>query len=173
MSSVIKNTLCYVGIPVLVAAATGGGVYYYLQQSDDSQPAQEAAAPALPPPTPAPEPVEVAPGVEEPATPATEPETTPEPAPTPKPEAIPEPEPDESTCYRKRERDLMVLPGTAFDVSGNRIGYGKGFYDRYLSKHQKHTTVAVAFEFQVMDEVPFEELDILPQTLVTEKEMIG
>lgn len=83
---------------------------------------------------------------------------------------IPEPEGcEEAVC----EEALLIVPGVAFDRARHRVGYGQGFYDRYLSKHQKHTTVAVAFEFQVMDEVPFEELDILPQTLVTEKEMIG
>ena len=87
---------------------------------------------------------------------------------------IPEPEPDESTCYRKRECDLMVLPGTAFDVSGNRIGYGKGFYDRYLAAGFSGETVAVAFSFQVLEEkrIPAEETDRKVNCIVTEKEVI-
>ena len=82
---------------------------------------------------------------------------------------IPEPEGCEKAVC---EDALLIVPGVAFDRARHRVGYGQGFYDRYLDRHPHHTTVAVAFEFQVMDEVPFEELDILPQILITEKEMI-
>lgn len=68
---------------------------------------------------------------------------------------------------------LMVMPGVAFDESRHRIGYGGGFYDRYLEAHPGLGTVALAFEFQVKEEVPFEKFDILPGKIVTEKRVIG
>ena len=69
----------------------------------------------------------------------------------------------------RAEDALMILPGVAFDRKRRRIGYGGGFYDRYLSVHRRHRTVAVAFEFQLMEEVPSEPTDILPEILVTER----
>jgi 5-formyltetrahydrofolate cyclo-ligase len=70
------------------------------------------------------------------------------------------------------EDALMIVPGVAFDRARHRVGYGQGFYDRYLSKHTQHPTIAVAFDFQLVPEAPYEETDILPGTLITEKEVI-
>lgn len=66
------------------------------------------------------------------------------------------------------EDALMIMPGVAFDAQRHRAGYGAGFYDRFLAEHRQHPTVAVAFDFQMVDGVPSEETDILPQILVTE-----
>lgn len=66
------------------------------------------------------------------------------------------------------ESALLIVPGVGFDCARCRCGYGKGFYDRYLSKHTGHVTVAAAFEFQMVDEVPCTPYDIAPQYLVTE-----
>lgn len=71
------------------------------------------------------------------------------------------------------ERALLIVPGVGFDPMRHRCGYGKGFYDRYLSKNVNHTTIAVAFEFQIMDEVPSQEHDICPQYLITEDRMFA
>ena len=68
---------------------------------------------------------------------------------------------------------LLIVPGVGFDAQRHRCGYGKGFYDRYLSKNTKHTTVAVAFEFQMVDEVPAQPHDICPQYLFTEDRMFA
>ncbi|MGI6010389.1 MAG: 5-formyltetrahydrofolate cyclo-ligase [Ruminococcus sp.] len=77
--------------------------------------------------------------------------------------------PEPVNCPRADGEDaFLVIPGVAFDKKRHRIGYGQGFYDRYLSIHNRHKTAAVAFDFQVFDEVPFEALDITPQALVTE-----
>ncbi|MCD8097239.1 MAG: 5-formyltetrahydrofolate cyclo-ligase, partial [Lachnospiraceae bacterium] len=53
----------------------------------------------------------------------------------------------------------------------HRGGYGGGYYDRYLERHPGLDHIAIAFEFQVFPEVPFEEHDILPQMLVTEEKI--
>ncbi len=82
-----------------------------------------------------------------------------------------EPDPGNCPCLDEEEDALMILPGLAFDRSLHRVGYGGGFYDRYLEEHRKHMTVAVAFECQVFDGVPSDERDICPRMLVTEKEI--
>lgn len=69
------------------------------------------------------------------------------------------------------EEALLIVPGVAFDANRHRCGYGQGFYDRYLEKHTKHTTIAVAFEYQIVDEVPAGPYDIFPQMLITEREV--
>ena len=63
---------------------------------------------------------------------------------------------------------LMIVPGVAFDKWRHRIGYGGGFYDKYLSGHPNCVTVAIAFDFQIVAEVPTEIFDIVPQMLITE-----
>lgn len=68
---------------------------------------------------------------------------------------------------------LVIVPGVAFDKQRNRIGYGKGYYDRYLLDHPGLHTIAVAFDMQVLDEVPYEETDIRPEVLITETITIG
>lgn len=67
---------------------------------------------------------------------------------------------------------LMILPGLAFDGQRHRVGYGGGFYDRYLEAHPGMKKIAFAFEFQIFDQVPFEEFDIQPEKIITEKRII-
>ena len=76
------------------------------------------------------------------------------------------------------ELDLIIVPGVAFDKKGGRMGYGAGFYDRYFKKINKDnikriTKLALAYDFQVIDEVPMEELDMPVDFIITEKEFIG
>lgn len=66
---------------------------------------------------------------------------------------------------------VMIMPGVAFDRDNHRVGYGGGFYDRFLEKHPQIKRVAVAFEFQMMPEVPTEPTDISPEIIVSEKEI--
>lgn len=56
--------------------------------------------------------------------------------------------------------DLAVIPGMAFDARGNRLGRGKGYYDRTLSKLARVYKIGVCFPFQLVDEVPTEATDI-------------
>ncbi len=66
--------------------------------------------------------------------------------------------------------DLVVVPGLAFDRRGGRIGYGKGYYDRLLSRLSSQVPrIALAFEFQVLDTVPQDVNDIQVDTIITEK----
>lgn len=82
-----------------------------------------------------------------------------------------EPVPNDKTKIRDGEA-LMIMPGVAFDEQKNRVGYGGGFYDRYLEKHQKLKKIAIAYEFQVIDFVPTEEFDQRPDCIITEERVI-
>lgn len=68
------------------------------------------------------------------------------------------------------EDALMIMPGVAFDKNNHRVGYGGGFYDRYLEKHPDLKRIAAAFEFQILSGVPTEPTDISPEIVVTEKQ---
>lgn len=57
--------------------------------------------------------------------------------------------------------DLIIIPGVAFTKEGLRLGHGKGYYDTFLSKVTwRHTTIALAFREQVVEEVPTDEHDV-------------
>lgn len=81
------------------------------------------------------------------------------------------PEPERGRPAELAEIGLIVVPGAAFDGRGNRIGYGAGFYDKLLPRYQGRT-VALAFELQIVPEVPADSHDIPVQTIVTEKRVI-
>lgn len=55
--------------------------------------------------------------------------------------------------------DLIVVPGMAFDKCGHRLGRGKGYYDRFLSKHPSTPTIGICFDFQVLPAIPTEPHD--------------
>ena len=81
-------------------------------------------------------------------------------------------EPKEDLSPGDEEDALLLMPGVAFDTMRHRVGYGGGFYDRFLEAHTGMVTVALAFEFQLRKEVPFEEFDIRPAKVVTEKRIV-
>ncbi len=70
------------------------------------------------------------------------------------------------------EDALLLMPGVAFDIKRHRVGYGGGFYDRFLEAHPDLVTIALAFEFQVKEKVPFEKFDIRPAKVVTEQRVL-
>ncbi|HVP81874.1 MAG TPA: 5-formyltetrahydrofolate cyclo-ligase [Nitrososphaeraceae archaeon] len=70
------------------------------------------------------------------------------------------------------EMDLLIIPGIAFDLQGNRIGYGKGYYDRFLSSRKVNYIIGLAFENQIIKKIPYTEYDIPVDLLFTEKRTI-
>lgn len=64
---------------------------------------------------------------------------------------------------------FMCMPGLAFDRSYNRIGYGGGFYDRYLSVENKLYKAALAYETQLLESIPAQDGDVRPDMIVTEE----
>lgn len=63
--------------------------------------------------------------------------------------------------------DLIVVPGVAFDRNGNRIGRGRGYYDRFLCKHLNVKRIGICFDFQLVDEVPTEPNDIRMDKIIS------
>ncbi len=55
---------------------------------------------------------------------------------------------------------LVLMPGLAFDREGHRIGYGGGFYDKFLAEEPLHPTIALCYEFQLCEHLQTEEFDI-------------
>ena len=55
---------------------------------------------------------------------------------------------------------LVLMPGVVFDPAGHRIGYGGGFYDKFLSGEPNHPTVALCYDFQVFPNLETEEFDV-------------
>lgn len=66
------------------------------------------------------------------------------------------------------ELDLVMVPGVAFDRRGGRLGYGKGYYDRLL-RRAGGGAVAVAFECQIVAEIPMLQYDVFMDKVITEK----
>lgn len=70
------------------------------------------------------------------------------------------------------ERALVLTPGVAFDRNGNRIGYGKGYYDRYFTCHPSLTRLGVSYYSQMEESIPAQETDVKLQYLITECRMM-
>ncbi len=69
--------------------------------------------------------------------------------------------------------DLIIIPGVAFDLNGNRIGRGFGYYDNFLKKVRSSAKiVALAFEMQIAKEIPNDKNDIPVHGIITEKRII-
>ena len=81
--------------------------------------------------------------------------------------AVPEP-PGDGEPMDREGPGLVLVPGVAFDVSGNRIGYGKGFYDRFLKDIPRRNRFALAYRFQVLDGIPSLETDVGVGSIITE-----
>ena len=72
-----------------------------------------------------------------------------------------------------KELELIIVPGVVFDYSKNRIGYGAGYYDRFLKKVNKNCyKVGVAFDIQFVNEVLAEEHDIKLDAIITESTVV-
>lgn len=71
---------------------------------------------------------------------------------------IPEPIADEPIADDPTA--LVLMPGLAFDPQGHRIGYGGGFYDRFLAEETAHPTLALCYDFQMLEHLETEEFDI-------------
>lgn len=76
-------------------------------------------------------------------------------------------EPSEGTPADPATMELIIVPAVAYDRRGNRLGRGKGFYDRLLAT-TKATTIGVAYDFQLVDELPVEPHDTPVQIVLTE-----
>lgn len=93
---------------------------------------------------------------------------------------IPEPVAVRALNMGLNEIDIEIIPGIGFDLKGNRLGYGAGYYDKLLSHKSKRlsktkgriTTIALAFEEQIAEKIPSEPHDIRVDLIVTDKRLI-
>ena len=76
------------------------------------------------------------------------------------------PEPIADAPVAEDQRALVLMPGLAFDPQGHRIGYGGGFYDKFLAKEPHHPTLALCYEFQMQAHLDTEEFDIPVDTVL-------
>lgn len=83
-------------------------------------------------------------------------------------------EPDENSVrpVHPMAVDLMIVPGVAFDPLGSRIGYGKGYYDRLLSRTSNALVVGLAYDFQILDVLPALAHDVRMGKIITESRTI-
>jgi 5-formyltetrahydrofolate cyclo-ligase len=87
---------------------------------------------------------------------------------------IPEPDPQKSRPVAAREIDAAIIPGSVFDINGGRLGYGGGYYDRFLVNDAPQAKrVGFAFEMQVIENVPVQPHDQPLDILITEKRIVN
>lgn len=86
---------------------------------------------------------------------------------------IPEPIPSPENIAHLRDTGLVVVPGVAYDATGARLGYGKGCYDRLLANaRDRPPLVGLAFEEQIVGDVPAEAHDVKVDIIVTDERTI-
>ena len=82
-------------------------------------------------------------------------------------------EPIDGTVVEPTERSLILVPASCYDLQGNRIGYGGGYYDRYLSNHGfTGKRVGVCYDHQVTGSIPAEAHDVRVDAIMTESRYI-
>lgn len=85
----------------------------------------------------------------------------------------PEPIPDRK-FIPSANKALLIMPGAVFDRGGHRIGYGKGFYDKFLAEKKEAFSckIALAYDFQLLTEIPYEKHDAVAEMIVTQKDIL-
>lgn len=78
-------------------------------------------------------------------------------------------EPQNGTMYQDATNSIMLVPGIAFSTEGARIGFGKGFYDKYLSQHNSILKIGIAYDWQITKSWETNEFDINMNMIITEK----
>ena len=74
--------------------------------------------------------------------------------------------------YEDDNNSVMLMPGAVFAPDGSRIGYGKGYYDRYLDKYDIMNRIALCFSIQIREYVPSDAHDKKASIIVSEKEIM-
>ena len=70
--------------------------------------------------------------------------------------------------FAPADLDVIIVPGVAFDKNCNRIGFGKGYFDRFL-KTQKATTIGLAHNFQIVKKIQAKKFDVPTDFVITER----
>ena len=83
------------------------------------------------------------------------------------------PDPARGGIIPPEEIDLVIVPGAAFDEYGGRLGLGGGYYDRFLPRAQRAVRLVLAFDFQIVRDVPMGVQDARIDAVLTERRMIS
>lgn len=84
---------------------------------------------------------------------------------------IKEPDPKRSRLVAPEDIDIVICPMVAFDKEKHRMGYGGGYYDRYLPKCKKALRIGLAFEAQCISDIPTDEFDQRMDYIITEEKI--
>ncbi len=79
---------------------------------------------------------------------------------------------DSQEIPKNKVYDLIIVPVVGFDRTGNRLGYGGGYYDKFLARNKCRQTIGLAYSFQEVENIPAEEHDQKLDLIITEKEII-
>jgi 5-formyltetrahydrofolate cyclo-ligase len=75
--------------------------------------------------------------------------------------------------FNPEKVDMILIPGVVFDLNGHRIGYGFGYYDRFLKTiKNNHIKIGLAYDFQIVDKIPEEQHDVPMDVIVTDDKVI-
>lgn len=85
---------------------------------------------------------------------------------------ISEPEYNVENIVSSDKNTLVIVPGLAFDSEFYRIGYGGGYYDKYLSENEYAAAAGICFEEQITDRVPKDEYDVKMDLIVTDRRIL-
>jgi len=80
-------------------------------------------------------------------------------------------EPIDTKKVDKPEIDIVLVPGIGFDKKGNRIGFGKGYYDNFL-KNTSALKIGLCMDFEIIEDIPSDEWDIPVDIIISEKQII-
>lgn len=83
-----------------------------------------------------------------------------------------EPKPIDANKIKKNNLDMVIVPGLIYDTSGFRIGFGGGYYDRFLADYERHT-VALTSSQLLVEQIPKETHDIAVKQIITESNIIN
>lgn len=70
------------------------------------------------------------------------------------------------------EVDLCITPGLGFTLDGKRIGFGKGYYDKWFAAHAHGARTALCYECQIVESIPTSETDVRVEKIITEQRVI-
>jgi len=68
--------------------------------------------------------------------------------------------------------DVALTPGLGFTLSGHRMGFGRGYYDKWFAQNEVNHKIALAYEAQLIEDIPVEETDVPMEKIVTEQRVI-
>ena len=78
----------------------------------------------------------------------------------------------QATPYQAGEETIAIIPGLGFDLNGNRMGYGGGYYDQFLRKHPSVIRMGICYEEQILEELSVEEWDQPMQYIISDQQSL-